>query len=420
MHRLTKTVFALTTLIFTVASAYAETREHIKISGFGNLSAIHSGTENLGFTYDLTKEGVFDEWSWKKGSAIGLQLNAGLSEEFDLVVQGVLQDRLDNDLNNSITWAFLRYKLSSPRVSIRLGRIAPPIYMLSEYRNVGFAYLWTKPITDFYANIPVTSLNGGDITYTTPFGEGVIEVKLFGGQSEISINTIDSFNNVKLSPLIGTKLSYDSNDWVLSASASTAKVDNGNPADLLIASTSADPSIFLVWPSLESTLKDFEFENTRFYYYSMGAAYESSDWHLQSELSYTDADWPFFPDLISGYASVGKTVDALTFYGFASKAKSVGTFYALQAPDPQFLLNPQINGVYQLIQQNLDARVIDQETFGIGMRYYIGPQISLKGQIERTWLNDDRFGAWSINKQGLSAPVPDHIDSVSISLSFVF
>ncbi|EEY70838.1 porin [Grimontia hollisae] len=419
MHRLTTTVFALTALISTMASAYAETREHIKISGFGNLSAIHSGTENLGFTYDLTKEGVFDEWSWKKGSAIGLQLNAGLSEEFDLVVQGVLQDRLDNDLNNSITWAFLRYKLS-PRVSIRLGRIATPIYMLSEYRNVGFAYLWTKPITDFYANIPVTSLNGGDIAYTTPFWEGVIEVKLFGGQSEISINTIDSFNNVKLSPLIGTKLSYDSNDWVLSASASTAKVDNGDPADLLISGASADSSIFLAWPSLERALEDFEFENTRFYYYSMGAAYESNNWYLQSELSYTDADWPFFPDLMSGYASIGKTVNALTFYSFTSKAKSVGTFYALQAPDPHFLLNPQINGVYQLIQQNLDARVIDQETFGIGMRYYIGPQISLKGQIERTWLNDNRFGAWSINKQGLSAPVPNHIDSVSVSLSFVF
>ncbi|WP_229333306.1 hypothetical protein [Grimontia hollisae] len=215
-------------------------------------------------------------------------------------------------------------------------------------------------------------------------------------------------------------MSYDSNDWVLSASASTAKVDNGDPADLLISGASADSSIFLAWPSLERALEDFEFENTRFYYYSMGAAYESNNWYLQSELSYTDADWPFFPDLMSGYASIGKTVNALTFYSFTSKAKSVGTFYALQAPDPHFLLNPQINGVYQLIQQNLDARVIDQETFGIGMRYYIGPQISLKGQIERTWLNDNRFGAWSINKQGLSAPVPNHIDSVSVSLSFVF
>lgn len=417
MHRITKTL--LIAFACTLTLAHADTGERLKISGFGNLSVIHSGTENIGFVYDLTKEGVFDEWSWKAGSSVGLQLNAGLSDDLDVVVQGVLQDRIDNDVDNSITWAFLRYKIS-PHISIRLGRIATPIYMLSEYRNVGFAYLWTKPITDFYANIPVTSLNGGDIAYSIPFGDGVLEAKLFGGQSDVSINTIYSSNNVELSPLVGTKLSYYSDDWVLSGSASTAKVAEGNPADILIAGAYTDPAIFSVWPSLASSLQDFEFENTRFYYYSMGAAYESSDWYFQSELSYTDADWPFFPDLAAGYMSIGKSINDLTVYSFASKAKSVGTLYELDAPAAPVLLDPQIGAAYQLIKQNLDARVIDQETLGIGLRYYLGPQLSLKGQIERTWLNNNRIGAWSVTEQGLSAPVPDYIDTVSISLSFVF
>lgn len=414
---LNRFVFASSMLMLAAANAAAN--ERVQISGFGTVSAIHSGTENFGFVYDLTKDGVFDEWSMEAGSSFGLQLNANISEDWDFVVQGVVQDRIQNDLDKSITWAFLRYKVS-PEVTLRLGRIATPIYMLSEYRDVGFAYLWTKPITDFYANIPVTSLNGGDVAYTTPLGDGLIEAKLFAGTSDVSINTIFDSYEVTLSPLVGSKLTYYADQWIISGSAATAKVDEGNPAETLIASSSADPTLFLVWPSLQGSLQDFEFENTRFYYYSLGAQYETGDWNIQTELSYTDADWPFFPDLAAGYTSVGKTFNAFTLYGFASKAKSVGDIYQLEPPPSMLLLNPQIAGAYALIKDNLSARIIDQETFGIGARYDINSQLSLKGQIERTWLNNDRIGAWSVDSEGLTAPVPDHIDTISVSLSFVF
>ncbi|CZF78912.1 hypothetical protein GCE9029_01134 [Grimontia celer] len=417
MQRLKLSLLAAS--ITALVSVNTEAGELVQLSGFGNISAIHSGTEKFGFVYDLTKEGVFDEWSLEAGSSVGLQLNASLSDDWDFVIQGVVQDRIENDLNKSITWAFLRYKVS-PDVTVRVGRIATPIYMLSEYRDVGFAYLWTKPITDFYANIPVTSLNGGDIAYTTPLGNGVIEAKVFGGQSDVSINTIYESYEVTLSPLIGTKLSYFTDQWILSGSAATAKVDEGNPATTLITNSSSNPSIFQAWPSLQSSLQDFEFENTRFYYYSLGAQYETGDWNIQTELSYTDADWPFFPDLAAGYTSVGRTINDLTVYGFASKAKSVGEIYELEAPPTALLSNPQIGGAYALIKGNLDARVIDQETIGIGARYDINSQLSLKGQFERTWLNNNRIGGWSVDEQGLTAPVPDHIDTISISLSFVF
>ncbi|KKD62428.1 hypothetical protein RN22_00355 [Grimontia sp. AD028] len=403
----------------TLASGHAAANEHVKVSGFGNISAIHSGSEDFGFVYDLTKEGVFDEWSLKAGSAVGLQLNANLFDNWDFVIQGVVQDRIENDLNKSITWAFLRYKIS-PDVTVRVGRIATPIYMLSEYRDVGFAYLWTKPITDFYANIPVTSLNGGDIAYTTPFADGVIEAKVFGGQSEVSINTVFSSYEVTLSPLVGAKVSFLSDLWNLSASAASAKVDEGNPAASLIALAGRNTQILAAWPSLQGTLQDFEFESTRFHYYSIGAQYETGDWNVQTELSYTDADWPFFPDLMAGYTSLGRTVDDLTIYSFVSKAKSVGNFYELEPPPGNVLSVPEISSAYGVIKSNLDARVIDQETLGIGARYYINPQLSLKGQIERTWLNNDRIGGWSVTEKSLTKPVPEYIDTFSISLSFVF
>lgn len=409
----------IATTIIGCAPAIAAAHDGVHFSGFGNVSAIHSGTKDFGYIYDLTKEGVFDTWSLKTGSSIGLQMNTSLTDNLDAVIQGVVQDRINNDLNKTITWAFLRYN-ASPDLTIRVGRIATPLYMLSEYRDVGFAYLWTKPITDFYSNIPVTTLDGGDIAYTTPFMDGMLETRFYAGQSEVAIDNVTNTTDVTLSPLFGTRLTYYIDRWTFSGSAATVKNKKGEPAAQLSALFSQDPSIFYAWPSLQSTLNDFQFVDTRFYYYSLGAHYETGDWNVQSELSYSDAEWPFFPDLAAGYISVGKAFDSSTVYGFASKAKSVGDLYTVEAPPAISLLVPQIASAYQTLKGAVSARTINQETLGFGVRYDINTQLSLKGQIERTWLLDNKFGAWSYSLEGINAPVPDHIDTISISLSFVF
>ncbi|MDD1780740.1 porin [Enterovibrio sp. ZSDZ35] len=408
-----------TVCLTLLASSFASASDNLRVSGFGNVSVIKSGTENLGFKYDLSKEALFDEWSLKPGSSFGLQLNANINDQFDAVIQGVLQDRLDNNLNKTITWAFLRYR-PTQNITVRAGRIATPIYMLSEYRDVGFAYLWTKPITDFYSAIPVTYIDGGDIAYSAPLGDGIFEARLFGGSSEVTIETIFEPHNVTLSPIIGGKLTYSLEQWLFSSVAATTKAKEGEPAASLTSSLSGVPNLELLWPGASRFSNDFKLSDTRISYYSLGALYETGDWNVQSELSYTDAEWPFFTDLAAGYLSVGRTLNSNTFYGFASKSKTIGSLYALSAPSALGQSVSQIADAYQLIGSNLNARFVDQETFGMGVRLDISPQISLKGQIERTWLKNDHIGGWLTSINGLSAAVPSYIDTYSVSLSFVF
>ncbi|MBE1274446.1 hypothetical protein [Enterovibrio baiacu] len=404
---------ALVGLLATPAVA----QDAVRVSGFGTVSVIDSGTEDFGFKYDLSKEGQYGESSLKPGSALGLQLNATIIDNIDAVVQGILQDRIENDLDKSITWAFLRYKFS-PNLSFRVGRIASPLYMLSEYRDVGFAYLWTKPITDFYSAIPVSSINGADVAYRYSLGDGILETRFFGGQTDISIETINDPYEVTLGPMFGTKVTYEVDDWFFSGSATTTKVKEGDPS-VSITSELSDIPDFL-WPTLPTMLDDFGFVDTRISYYSVGTAYESGNWNVQAELSYTDTDWPFFPDLAAGYTSVGRVFNRFTVFGFLSKAKSVGEYYETPLPPATSLAIPEIAGAFNLIDQNLKARIVNQETLGIGLRYDVNANVALKGQMERTWLLDDRIGGWSTTVRGLTAPVPDYIDTYSVSLSFVF
>ncbi|OEF49659.1 hypothetical protein A1OW_12240 [Enterovibrio norvegicus] len=410
---LTLPCFALAGLL--VAPVVA--KDTVRVSGFGTVSVIDSGTDNLGFKYDLSKEGLYGESSLKPGSALGLQINATITDNIDAVVQGVMQDRIENDIEKSISWAFLRYKFS-PNVSFRVGRIATPIYMLSEYRDVGFAYLWTKPITDFYSAIPIASMDGADIAFRYSLGDGILETRFFGGQSNVTIETINDPYEVTLGPLFGTKLTYEVDNWLFSGSATTTKVKEGDPSLSITSNLSALPQS--LWPSLPSTLEDFRFVDTRITYYSLGTSYESGDWNVQAELSYTDTDWPFFPDLAAGYTSVGRVLDSLTVFGFLSKAKSVGGYYELTSPPTTSLAIPDIATGFNLIDQNLKARIVNQETLGFGMRYDVNANVALKGQIERTWLIDNRIGGWSTTASGLTASVPDYIDTYSVSLSFVF
>lgn len=54
------------------------------------------------------------------------------------------RDRLDNTFENSVEWAFLKGRLF-PKLIVRAGRLGVDVFMLSEYRNIGFAYPWVRP-----------------------------------------------------------------------------------------------------------------------------------------------------------------------------------------------------------------------------------------------------------------------------------
>lgn len=413
MKQLSLTVFicSLTLPFFTQAS------EHFSISGFGNLSTIRSGTEQLGFKYNLAKEGIYDEWRLDTGSNFGLQLNTQFNDSFDMVLQGVVQERLDNDFNKSINLAFLRYQ-HRDSFSTRFGRFAPPNYQLSEYKDVNFAYLWTKPITDFYALAPETFINGADLSYRFNWLSGQFDFMVWGGQTYVtSINSGENYE-ITLYPLLGAKLIYQNQDLHASVAVATTKVKKGNPADSFTAIVD-NPLFSSAWPASQNFKKDFQFPGTRVGYYSFSIAYDGSPWQIQSELSYTDLAWPFFPDLVAGYFSLARNFGQLTPYGFYSRAKSIGDIYEI-TPPPISTTNAMVLGVYMGIDANLKSQVVNNETFGFGVRYDLSPTIAIKGQIERTHLISGKIGAWLPRNNATLEAAPNHIDTLSFNVSFVF
>ncbi len=390
--------------------------EYFSFSGFANITPIHAGTSELGFRYDLGTEGIFDEWSYKTASNVGIQLNGKISDELEWITQAVVADRINNSVNKSITLGFLRYEIT-PAITARLGRIAFPTYLLSDYRNVGFAYLWTKPINDFYFAVPSTFIDGGDITFKQSLFDGHWDLMLFGGQSYVTTSSGGNAAEIKLKPSIGLKTTYQMEHWLFSAAASIAKVHKGSPGTELIDALN-NPLFSVAWPQSQQIANEFELEKTDVGYYSAGFSYDGTKWLFQGELSYTDMDWPLFPDLAAGYLSIGRNIGSFIPYGFISKSKSVGALYQLSPPPS--LTNPLLNGFYQTLNNTIESSKVNSETIGLGMRYNIRSDIAIKGQVERTWLKDKQIGNLLPRDFGISMAPPGYIDSISFSVSVVF
>ncbi|TMP21651.1 hypothetical protein CWB99_24065, partial [Pseudoalteromonas rubra] len=73
--------------------------------------------------------------------------------------QWVLKSHPDYSLGDVTQLAFLSYS-PKPNWTIKAGRTAFDLFMMSPYRNIGYAYTATHAPIEFYGLIPHRSIDG--------------------------------------------------------------------------------------------------------------------------------------------------------------------------------------------------------------------------------------------------------------------
>ena len=150
---------------------------------FGTLAAIGTDNDNIGFRRDYTQDyGANSHWGLGTDSRLGLQLDADFSREFHAAVQWVARNHAGNFIEQNLEWAFLRWR---PRddLDLRLGRLGFDAFLLSDYRNVGYAYPWMRPPSDFYGPLFTYHFDGADLARRFSLGEGYLTLKAYAGHS---------------------------------------------------------------------------------------------------------------------------------------------------------------------------------------------------------------------------------------------
>ena len=146
-------------------TAWAET--DVSFAGFGTLGVTHSYNRDTDFVSSLFQpNGVGKTSTTNAGidTKAGVQANAKIGNDLSAIVQVVADRRYDNTYSPRFEWANLKYQIGQDAY-VRVGRIVAPVFMVSDYRNVGYSQTMVRMPYDIYGQNPITHIDGADLGY---------------------------------------------------------------------------------------------------------------------------------------------------------------------------------------------------------------------------------------------------------------
>ncbi|HED36259.1 MAG TPA: porin [Gammaproteobacteria bacterium] len=168
----------------------------IELDGFLTAGlAVHNQTQADGSKVTYLDE-VTDDVTFLQDSKFGLQITADIVEDMQVVAQ-LLASAVDENYRVDIEWAYLDYAVGES-TNIRAGRIKQPVFLISDYLEVGYAYPWIRPPAEAYSNMPVDSIIGVQLLYQANFGGMTFGVQpYFGSNSEAvpGVSSVEFFAN---------------------------------------------------------------------------------------------------------------------------------------------------------------------------------------------------------------------------------
>ena len=414
-----RNIFFAATLLFTSVAQSDDNQntDWFRVSGFGSLGAVY-GSGDKYFQRDLTQPNTFKgDWSWKADSLLGVQFDATLPKGISASAQLVLKEHAENNFAQSLDWAFLRYRPNQDWM-LRAGRLGLDIYLLSDYRNVSFAYLWQRPPTEFYGPLVVTDFDGSDISYSKRIEGGILRLKLFGGSSNpVIAYTLDDALTLDFDPLWGANLAFESDRWRTQLAFGRVRFNSEVSAAEELLAALRNPALTPAWPQAAALADKLSAKDRHLSFYSAGVVYDDNHWVIHSELGYLSSEWAALRSTVSAYISCGRRVENLTPYILFGMARPTGD--TVDVPPPAVSGDATIDAVYSGAQGYANTFQMDQHTLSLGTRWDLRQDVAVKLQWDHTWIKAGGDALW-FTKPGRGGGGDKTINLFSISVNYLF
>lgn len=404
-------IFSSLFFLFQPTSLYAE---KTTVRGFSTIGLVKSNSgDDLNFRRNLARTAEdSDSWSFESDTTLGLQVDHTFNDQWSASAQMVYKNRIDQSLENSIEWAYLRYHPSPDNpFSYRVGRLGVDVFMLSEYRNVGYAYLWARPPIEFYSPLAFDYIDGADITYSTLLEDSFFQARLTLGTTQNDF--INEDVTLEVSPAIATSLLWESDYWKFRLGY--AHIELSDPVDFYNPLIQALDGSTPFWPEAATVADDLNLEGKKFDYYTLGLTYDNNQWVIQTEINQVKTEDSLFTSFRSGYLSVGRRIGEYTVYGLGAITENSDDINQVAATPnfaPQSLVDLR-NVVHDIYNQN----GVDQKSLGLGVRWDAFHNTAIKVQWDRTWIKPYGAGLWGKDS---SNTTNETIDTFSINVNFLF
>lgn len=357
----------LALIMLAGTSQAQDTHSMFTFSGFGTVGATHSSSDDGDFVstlYQPSGAGATRSWDLGATTKFGAQVNARITDQLSAVVQVVAMPRTNNTYNPRFEWANLQYAFT-PDFKVRIGRTALASFMVSDTRLVGYANTWVRPPSEMYSAIPMTNLDGIDLSYRQRFGGVNSTLQVFTGRTDIETigGAGQKLPGTEIRNVVGVNNTFEFGAW-------SARVGYMR----------SDVSI-LLGPNFRLPIDQKA--------YMVGAAYDPGTWFVQGEYARTELPG-FLPTTKVGYLTGGYRIGAFTPYAM----------YAKSSPDK----TPAI-------------LAYDQSTTSLGLRWDAMRNIALKLQFDRVDLPRGSTGFFTNVRPGLAG---SKVNLVTVAADFVF
>lgn len=367
----------------------------LRFSAYGTLSRSWDDRDDLSAIRDFTQRpdnGHRAGPSWLLDSRLGAQFGYRFGPRLDGVVQIVARDQIDNNFDAALELAHLAYQPHA-NYTLRFGRIGYDTFLMSDHRNLGYAYPWVRPPREFYSWLPMFSLDGLDLTYALPTDAALWRLRAQAGVSQYLIPMGNENFDFETAPVYSLTLQREAGPWRIKAGLSHLRSTNeSGPLVAFHAGLEAIAAAGIPGISAEAAhlRKETSFRNLDVDYVTLGAAYDDGTWIGQTEIARSRTSTSIATAGLIGYAAIGRRFGTLTPYAILSasrpgkeRLKPVSNWGLIGQAGLQTTAYHIVNSTRQ-----------DQETFSLGVRWDFDTRAAMKLQWDHSRIHSHGYALW--------------------------
>jgi hypothetical protein len=383
---------------FSVSSHAADDAPVVTISGFGTAALTATDTNDVEYARFNQAAGVGKSPRPGVDSNFGIQGSARINDWLSFTAQGLARKNARDSYGAELSWAFAKFKVSD-EISIRVGRIGMPVYMISDFRQVGYANTMIRPSQEVYGQIYGDSYDGIDAMVQHNFGDTTVTAQVGIGKMSTKVT---GDNRIDYKPATTIHIVAENGPFTVRFGRADAKVslEGSETLDGLL-SILRGAGMGKVANELSVTDVDGSFT-------SLGFTMDYKNVLVQTEYAVRKTDSLVIHDTSSYYAMLGYRFGKFTPYYYYGNVKQDSDRAYAGLPTTGALA-PLSAGVNMAMKAGL------QSTNALGLRWDFHPSAAFKVQVDHVKPRDGS-GTFLNAKPGFR----DAVNVYAAGVDFVF
>lgn len=378
-------------------TSHATAAPAITVSGFGTAAVTVSDTDDAEYIRPLQQRGATTNARATVDSNFGVQATAKFTDMVSVTAQGLARDGA-RGIRAELAWAFVKVKLSD-ELSVRAGRIGAPVYMISDFRNVGYANTMIRPPAEVYRQVNFDSVDGVDVIYQRSFGDTTMTAQAAVGNVKSHV-TADAY--VTFKPATALHLVLENGPYTVRFGRAFGKytVDNSATFTGLLASLNRF--------GFTKVAQELDITDVKGSFTSVGFTMDQNNFLIQSEYAVRRTESRVAQDTTSYYAMLGYRAGKFTPYYSFARARQDGprTFTGLPTSGPLAALSAGAT---------LAGQAPQNDTHAYGVRWDFRKSAAFKMQLDHV-VPKDGAGGFFNPKPGFKGAV----NVLAAGVDFVF